>query len=155
MDELLYCHCQSKAETIDPSYRFRDALLLELLSMQSRMASMLRFKYKELRENKSLRAVALEEVRPQRTLEKETMMIDKLFLRTFRALRHDGILCLLNSNTDEYLLITRSMVLEPFVRCLLSNNHEARESKPTTKGNFIDYYQQKAPKYISKVHNER
>eukprot|EP00536_Pseudo-nitzschia_multiseries_P008574 jgi/Psemu1/305810/fgenesh1_kg.219_\ len=149
MDDLLYCHCQSKAEPIDPSCRFRDALLLKLLSMQSRLTSMLHFKYKELRENKKLRAVALEEANPNGNSENASL-IDRLFLQTFRALRQDGIIYLLNSNTDEYLLITRSMVLEPFVRSLISN--ELRSSKPT-KSKFISY--DKAPKFISKVHNER
>ncbi|VEU40222.1 unnamed protein product [Pseudo-nitzschia multistriata] len=149
MEDLLYCHCQSKAEAMDPSYRFRDALLIALLSMQSKTASMLKFKYKDIRNNDSLELLALKELSQQKRTE-NNVSIDKIFLKTFRALRHDGILYLLNSNTDEYLFITRSKVLEPFVRTLVSN--EIGASKPKNS-NFVSY--DKAPAFISRVHNER
>jgi len=180
MEDLLYCHCQSEAEATDPSHRFRDALLLTLLSMQSSRAAttMLRFNYKEIKSNNNLRRVAFKEVCSETRTEnnqnnnnnnnnnnnKTASIVDALFFGTFRALRHDGILCLLNSNTDEYLLISKSRVLEPFVlrtQMFVSNNNNNNtnkiiaSSKPTpNKSGFISY-QNSPPYIIARVHNER
>ena len=84
--------------------------------------------------------------------EEETMdnvMIDKLFLRTFRALRIDGIIALLNSNTDDYLLITRKEVLEPIVNRQFKNVKKS----PDTAQVFMN--RETMPFYISKIHNQR
>ena len=148
MEDLLYCHCQCTPETLDPFYRFRDALLDKLLSMQTLITKELQFKYKEIRNNHLLQTMASNEVMVKKTTEKNKL-IDKLFLKTFSALRCDGIIYLLNSNTDEYLLITRGKVLEPFIRSKIKNE---MESFNATK-NF--FWCQGAPRFISKVHNER
>ena len=143
MEDLLYCHCQCKAEPLDPFYRFRDALLRWLLSKQSAITKRLEFKYKEIRNDPHLQAAALKEIFADKTIEKNEL-VDKLFLKTFRALRSDGIIYLLNSNTDNYVLITRKEVLEPFIKSRIGNNIES---------NFVSY--ERAPRFISRVHNER
>ncbi len=139
MEELLYCHCQCTAEPLDPFYRFRDALLQMLLFLQSKKAKKLEFNYKEIRGNAMLQGVAMKEVAD----ENQERHVDRLFLKTFRALRIDGIIHLLDSNSDSYLLITRTWVLEPV----------ARGQSKSGGGSFIQY--EKVPRCISRVHNER
>lgn len=143
MEDLLYCHCQCKAEPIDPCFRFRDALLSTLLSMQSKITKRLEFNYKEVRANHHLHTIALKEITSDKKMGKDEF-IDKLFLKTFRALRSDGIIYLLNSNTDNYLLITRTEVLEPFVK--------SRTGDEITQ-NFISF--DRSPIFLSRIHNER
>jgi hypothetical protein len=143
MDNLLYCHCQSRLEPLDPSQKFRDALLRTLLDMQSKSVKMLVFKYKQLKLNEQLRAVASRVVMGKGPTQTN---VDTLFLNTFRALRQDGVIYLLNSNTDEYLLITRDRVMEPFVR-------DQMLRRPDTPRNYISL--EEAPSYLSRVHNER
>ena len=87
--------------------------------MQSQINKRLEFNYKEIRNDRQLRAMASKEIISEETM--DNVMIDKLFLRTFRALRIDGIIALLNSNTDDYLLITRKEVLEPIVNRQFKN----------------------------------
>jgi len=116
--------------------------------MQSQINKRLEFNYKEIRNDRQLRAMASKEI----ISEEETMdnvMIDKLFLRTFRALRIDGIIALLNSNTDDYLLITRKEVLEPIVNRQFKNVKKS----PDTAQVFMN--REKMPFYISKIHNQR
>jgi len=144
-ESLLYCHCQSTLEPLDPSLRFRDALLGLLLKMQEKTTKKLLFRYREMRTNPQLQTVASREWKG----EGGTMatFIEKLFLSTFRALRKDGIVHLMNTSTDEYLLITREKVLEPFIRGEMENNDIS------TARNFVRM--SAAPKYISRVHTER
>ena len=87
MEELLYCHCQCTAEPLDPFYRFRDALLQMLLFLQSKKAKKLEFNYKQIRGNPHLLGVAMKEVAD----EKCERNVNRLFLKTFRALRNDGM----------------------------------------------------------------
>jgi hypothetical protein len=155
MDDLLYCHCQCKVEPLDPSYHFRDTILHLLQSMQARTTKRLQFKYKQIRNNEQLQTLASREIivigeqqQQHDTTKKKNTLIDRLFLKTFSALRNDGIIYLLNSNTDEYLLITRNKVLEPYIR----NQIEKKKNKKTS--NYISY--EKSPPYISRIiHNER
>jgi len=150
MEDLLYCHCQSKAEPLDPSYLFRDAVLTYLQSMQHRTVKRLQFKYKQIKNNDNLQTIASREIFVEKhDREKKNTLIDKLFLKTFSALRNDGIIHLLNSNTDEYLLITRDKVLEPYIRSQIKNPN-MRSSRTKT---FVSY--KNSPPYISRVHNER
>eukprot|EP00533_Pseudo-nitzschia_delicatissima_P006829 CAMPEP_0116095678 /NCGR_PEP_ID=MMETSP0327-20121206/9791_1 /TAXON_ID=44447 /ORGANISM="Pseudo-nitzschia delicatissima, Strain B596" /LENGTH=389 /DNA_ID=CAMNT_0003587361 /DNA_START=312 /DNA_END=1481 /DNA_ORIENTATION=+ len=144
MDDLLYCHCQCTAEPIDPFYHFRDALLQTLLSMESKVTGKLEFNYKEVRNDRSLQTMASKVIASKNDgTEKQGGNAGKLFLKTFRALRCDGIIYLLNSNTDNYLLITRKRVLEPVVERHIGGNGR----------NFISF--ERTPRHISRVHHER
>jgi hypothetical protein len=145
MENLLYCHCQCKLEPLDPFHKFRDALIRTLLEMQSKSAKMLVFKYKLMKQNEELRSIASREVTWKGAT--QTNNVDMLFVNTFRALRQDGVIYLLNSNTDEYLLITREKVMEPFVR-------DQMRLRPDMARNYISM--ESAPPYLSsRVHNER
>ena len=115
--------------------------------MQSQINKRLEFNYKEIRNDRQLRAMASKEIISEETM--DNVMIDKLFLRTFRALRIDGIIALLNSNTDDYLLITRKEVLEPIVNRQFKN---VKKSPDTTQ---VFMNRETMPFYISKIHNQR
>ncbi|OEU13223.1 hypothetical protein FRACYDRAFT_241558 [Fragilariopsis cylindrus CCMP1102] len=157
MDDMLYCHCQCKVEPLDPSYHFRDAILHILQSMQARTTERLQFIYKQIRNNEQLQTLASREIivvdeqqQHDTTTKKKNTLIDRLFLKTFSALRNDGIVCLLNTNTDEYLLITRDKVLEPYIR----NQIDEKKKNNKRISNYISY--ENSPPYISRVlHNER
>jgi hypothetical protein len=122
-DALLYCHCQATPELLDPEYRYRDAVLMTLLDMESGLATSgspdipahLRFQYKTLAQHSRLHQIASEEV----TKSKSGGPIGntkRLVVNTFRALRQDGILYLIDEQSDTYLFVSRSKVLEPYVQ---------------------------------------
>jgi len=103
-----------------------------------------------IKNNDNLQTLASREIIVEKhDREKKNTLIDRLFLKTFSALRNDGIVYLLNSSTDEYLLITRDKVLEPYIRSQIKNPN-MRSSKTKT---FVSY--KNSPPYISRVHNER
>jgi hypothetical protein len=125
-DALLYCHCQATPELLDPEYRYRDALLLTLLDMESSLTTSgssdipahLRFQYKTVAHHSRLHQIASEEV----TNSKSGGPIgntNRLVLNTFRALRQDGIVYLIDEQSDTYLFVSRSKVLEPYVHTKL------------------------------------
>jgi hypothetical protein len=149
-ESLLYCHCQATLEPLDPHLKFRDSLLELLLVFQERNTEMLVFPYKDIKTDPQLRETAFEVALTAGKGTKD--MVDQLFRNTFRALRKDGILYLVNSHTDDYLLITRDKVLEPFVRNQMTIQKDNENGK--NKRNFVCLND--APCYISKVaHMER
>ena len=86
-------------------------------------------------------------------MKKNVVMVDRLFIKTFSALRHDGVIYLLNENTDEYLFLTRSKVLEPFVRSVLLQQKKNNNTNNNNK-HYINY--QNSPPYIVRnIHHER
>jgi hypothetical protein len=149
--ELLYCHCQAKVEPLDPQFVFRDALLDHLLGVQATHAKKLMFPYKGIKINPKLRAIASTLLSSNKKEDKQEskmkVLVDRILLNTFRALRYDGILYLANMNSDQYLLISRKWVLEPYVRRELEISRNGGTSK-----NFINF--EGAP-YLSQVHRDR
>lgn len=144
MENLLYCHCQAKIEPLDPANSFRDMLLRTLLTMETACSAMLVFTYKNVKCDAQIRAMAAQVL--QTSTSSSVAMVDKLFLNTFRALRHDGILHLLDNHRDEYLLISRDRVLEPFVRSQLVGSSQNQK-------NYVDF--NNAPPYLTRIHNDR
>jgi hypothetical protein len=116
LDSLLYCHCQATVVPLDPHFKFRDAVLELLLKMESKENSQLRFHYKAIVNNESLQEAAAQAVANERN---ESMSTDRLFIQTFAALRDDGVLSLLDRETDTYLLVSRAYVLDPHCKKLL------------------------------------
>lgn len=193
MDELLYCHCQAKVESLDPHFAFRDTLLHELLRMQQKKTKKLVFTYQEIKTNEKLQRLAVQQVsknqvgptavsNPKMTTAGTTTttlngrqqrqktvapLVDRTFRNTFRALRHDGIIYLMDADSDNYLLITRGKVLEPFVR---RQQYEQRANKKPSasseekkdesslhskkRRNRVFFCLDDEP-YLSKVHLER
>ena len=142
MQSLLYCHCQARLEPLDADFKFRDGMLNTLLAMQSRNEKKLVFTYKQIKRDEGLKALAAKQVSGARS----DVSVERLFLNTFRALRLDGIIFLLDDRTDHYLLITRERVLEPFIR------EELRKEQPSRSKNFVNI---QAVPYLSSVHRER
>jgi hypothetical protein len=117
MNALLYCHCKASPVEWDSDWRYRDTLLCKLLELESlshsatTLESPYRFLYTTLAEDPDLVQVAREVTGSHAS---------QLIRHTFRALRKDGILYLVDSESDTYLLISRSRVLEPYIRELQS-----------------------------------
>jgi len=129
--ELLYCPCLATIEPMDPDWKFREALLCHLLEEEERSSPDPKkqpfcFEYQSILNNETLQ--------------------DKigggggggasyptLVLKTVAALRNDGILFLIDRDTDMYLLITRSRVLEPMLL--------ARKKRKRVKKDTITHYE--------------
>jgi len=126
LNSLLYCHCQATVVALDPHFKFRDTLLELLLQMESNVKQstndqsggngQLRFQYKAIVCNAALQSVATETVADEGNA---AVSFDRLFLQTFAALRKDGIISLLDHETDTYLLVSREGVLEPHCKKFL------------------------------------
>jgi hypothetical protein len=150
-DALLYCHCLATPELLDPEYRYRDALLLTLLDMESGLVmsgspdipAHLRFQYKTVAHHSRLHQIASEEV----TKSKSGGPIGnakRLISNTFRSLRQDGIVYLIDEQSDTYLFVSRSKVLEPYLQTIQS-------TCPAT----AVAHQRNKPAYLSKVPKAR
>lgn len=161
-DALLYCHCQAKTEPLDPNFAFRDALLKCLLEMEEELHQQqqnqqttnqdqsssnpqpqqhdLRFQYQTISNHRELREVAATVVAHT---EQPTLYASQLVLATVRALRHDGILCLLDEPSDTYLFVTRRGVLEPYLqRC-----HQKRRRNNKKQQHWrVPFYLENVPK---------
>lgn len=150
-DALLYCHCQATPELLDPEYRYRDALLLTLIGMESGLAKSgtsdipahLRFQYRTVAQHSRLCQIASEEVAESKSGGPVTNA-KRLVVNTFRALRQDGILYLIDEQSDTYLLVSRSKVLEPYVQTIKSTCSAAAVARQSNK-----------PAYLSKVPQAR
>lgn len=158
-DALLYCHCQAKTEPLDPNLTFRDALLQCLLEMEERLYQQsqqlsnqnpssnlqqsqqnydLRFQYQTISNHRELREVALKVVAHT---ELHALYGSQLVLATVRALRHDGILSLLDEPSDTYLLVTRRGVLEPYLRRFHQSNKNKKQKQLR-----VPFYLESVPK---------
>ena len=123
-EALLYCHCKATIEAMDPHFTFRDALLEKLLQDEEQIQEEgvpLRFIFSNVLKDKSLCSVA-ERIVETKSPSCLITSVKRLVLATFRALRNDGILYMLDDSTDTYLLISRTRVLEPYVRLMMSKD---------------------------------
>ena len=112
-EPLLYCHCQATLEPLDPSQNFRDALLVKLISEEQGMSSgPLHFGYGAVLKDKTLFEIAKQTVSKTPN---PAANARRLFVNTFRALRDDGIIHLIDESMDIYMLISRKGVLEPYL----------------------------------------
>lgn len=109
-DSLLYCHCQATIEPLDPHFLFRDAILMKLLEKEAQSDNTCLFLYQTILNDSDLGAVV------SRILSEDDVgKRRRLFVNTFAALRKDGLVHLNNTESDQYLLISREKVLEPFL----------------------------------------
>ena len=138
-----YCHCEAKLESLDPTLFFRGALIDLLLEMESRESGVgcvsatedcldliglsesdqtttppLLFRYETVNKNEELSKIALDLVVSQNSTPDDLVEtnVQRLFRRTFAALVSNGLLCLFNQEEDIYLLVSRSRVVEPYLR---------------------------------------
>ncbi|CAJ1931904.1 unnamed protein product [Cylindrotheca closterium] len=149
-ESLLYCHCQAKVSVLycDQQFQYRDALLKHLLERQTKYAKKLVFSYQDIQKEESLIQVAREQEAKSGDNKKEKkkkFFHQELIRSTVRALAKDGIIYHIDPDNDQYLLITREKVLEPFVRDELDRT-----------GNSKNYVSLKgAPEYLKVVDLEK
>jgi hypothetical protein len=109
-ESLLYCHCQATIEPLDPHFVFRDSTLATLLELEAMSDGHCIFLYQAIIHNPALVTVA------NNVLPKDgSGSLRQLFVKTFAALRKDGLIHLVDENTDTYRLISRQRVLEPYL----------------------------------------
>mmetsp|Transcript_1135 Transcript_1135/g.2612 ORF Transcript_1135/g.2612 Transcript_1135/m.2612 type:complete len:425 (+) Transcript_1135:202-1476(+) len=140
-ESFYYCHCEAKLEPLDPTLFFRGALIDLLLEMESKSdlacksatedcldliglsesdqttTPPLLFRYETVNKNEELSKIALDLVVSQNsTPDLVKTNVQRLFRRTFAALASNGLLCLFNQEEDIYLLLSRTRVVEPYLR---------------------------------------
>jgi len=138
-NRLLYCHCIATREKLDPHWIFRDALLTKLLALEDDHQTVnerngtdsqppssekkysraddvpwksLLVRFQSLFDDISLHSIASKTVLNTRD---PTLNIRRLYTQTFRHLRKDGVLYLLDEVTDTYLLLSKDQVLLPVI----------------------------------------
>lgn len=135
-DALLYCHCTATLEPMDPNFQFRDTLLAHLLEKEAEQDSTepMRFQYKTLSADFRILDAAAKE-----TTNLANGDARRILLLTFKALRKDGIINLLDFASDTYVLLSRARVLEPYMETILSSNAEKALERAHLKKYKPDY----------------
>ncbi|KAL7465539.1 hypothetical protein ACHAXS_005860 [Conticribra weissflogii] len=136
---LFYCHCEGTLETMDPKFHFRDALLHRLLDMEERLKSPEDCSYRSATEDAmDLFGAKLESSLPPLIFKFESILRDeelslilldvvsqtsnpdanalRLLRKTFIAMTKDGILSLYDREKDLFLFVSRSRIIEPYLR---------------------------------------
>jgi hypothetical protein len=160
-DALLYCHCQATPELLDPHWRYRDALLQVLLTMEQQQQQQqqqleqptmeLRFQYRTITQNNDrLHQIAINQIKNilagtnndnnNSTTTNVSTLVQQLQVATFRALRKDGILYLLHEKSDTHVLLSKRNVLEPYLRRAQQRNQK-----------IVWNNQRKLPVYLQQV----
>jgi Telomere regulation protein Stn1 len=151
-EQLLYCHCIASPQALDSDLRYRDAVLERLLEMEREQQRQdqctngktrhLRFLYRDILDEEVLMDIALQQlIRHGKT----HSQLQQLVQGTFQALRKDGIVYLIDVNSDTYLLISKTSVLEPYV--LGGQNCKDAASRAR--------FHAKVPSYLEKVPKAR
>jgi hypothetical protein len=177
MDSLLYCHCQAKKEPLDPSFKFRDAVLAVMLEMEEQWSlnnddvaidgadtdantNGFRFYYKQivwhdrLRENAAKRVMGSAEMTTIQPVDQSSTNVNRLFRQTFSALRQDGIIYLEDMRADCYLLLSRKHVLGPFVKRELEKSSAVNGATAASpRKAFLNL--ESAPPFLSNVPFQR
>jgi len=161
-DALLYCHCIASIELLDPHFEYRDALLQRLLQMENEQCirsnkrdaikSMhtdhLRFHYKTISTDTLLNETAIRTLSTTKaSTATSSQRLQSLVTSTFRALRKDGILYLLDADSDTYVLISRAKLLEPYLQAIWSTSMEQVDERA--------YFRQNPPAYLANVPKAR
>jgi len=136
---FFYCHCDATLEALDPNFRFRDALLNKLLDVEAQLKRStdssdpsatedcmdlygvrsdsirppLLFTFESVYKDEQLTSTACEIVASTKMPEANAQ---RLVRKTFSALANDGILSLYDPEKDLYLLVSRTRVIEPFLK---------------------------------------
>ena len=136
---FFYCHCEATIEALDPSFRYRDALLNRLLDMEAHLkcasdscfpgatedcmdlfgaesdslSPPLVFSFESIYKDEELSTIASDQVASTTT---PTANAQRLVRRIFAAVANDGILSLFDSEKDLYVLVSRDRVIEPYLR---------------------------------------
>ena len=149
--EILYCHCMATNESLDPEFIFRDAVITRLLDMEAAINDPCNDNDKDIKTNKAggkkllfnfasvfhdphLQAIAKKVVAKT---SHPTINVRRIYTNTFKHLRNDGIVHLIDSNADIYLFISKDKVLLPAVLELeIRNEHDKYSLKLTGKPSY-------------------
>ena len=138
-ESLLYCHCEASLVTLDPSFRYRDALLNLLLDMEAEFQHWhdsankslmedcidligggiegtpppLLFSFQSIYKNEFLSSLARELVASTSVPEANAR---QLVQKTFRALTNDGLLSMFDLEADVYLFLSIERVIGPYLQ---------------------------------------
>ena len=137
---FFYCHCEASLEALDPNLQFRDALLNRLLDMEAKLQRRSDTLYPTSAED-CLDLLGIDQIntlpppllftfesiyRDEEIINIATSIVSsttapeanaqRLIRKTFAALTNDGILSLYDHEQDLYLLVSRSRIIEPFLR---------------------------------------
>ena len=137
---FFYCHCEASLEALDPNLQFRDALLNRLLDMEAKLQHIsdalfptstedcldllgvdqtntmlppLLFTFESIYRDEEIKNIATTIVSSTSAPEANAQ---RLIRKTFAALTNDGILSLYDHEQDLYLLVSRTRIIEPFLR---------------------------------------
>ena len=135
---LFYCHCEATLEALDISFHFRNSLLHRLLDMEAQlqhssdssypsatedcmdligvpesMPPPLLFTFEFVYKDEHLASIARNVTKSTSSPEANAQ---RLVRKTFAAMADDGILSLFHEKDDLYLLVSRTRVIEPFLR---------------------------------------
>ena len=148
-DILLYCHCLATKEPLDPNLVFRDALLCKLIDMENELTNntaavkcfteknnnaankssqvaRLEFQYLTLFHDEKINALAKEIVSETKD---PGINLRRIYINTFKHLRKDGVLYLLDVSADTYLLMSKDRVLLPEIIRLVENDQSNFQHK--------------------------
>lgn len=165
-DILLYCHCLARKEPLDPKFQFRDALLDRLVDMENciveeTMQAMdgggasynelqrkrLEFEYSALLQDGQLCELAKEIVAETTD---PNINLRRLYTNTFKHLRDDGVVYLLNENTDTYLFMSKDRVLLPEVLKLEIENDQWDFQRKTLGETSITSIPPQLPEFLQR-----
>ncbi|KAL3809873.1 hypothetical protein ACHAXA_001298 [Cyclostephanos tholiformis] len=136
---FFYCHCEATWETLDPSFRFRDAFLHRLLDLEAQLQRTsdscfpsatedcidllgvppdtilppFLFTFESVFNDKALSSIASETVASTTLPE---VNAQRLIRKVFAAITKEGILSLFDPEEDLYVLVSRNRVIEPFLK---------------------------------------
>jgi Telomere regulation protein Stn1 len=117
-DDLLYCKCIATVDSLDPNLTYRWQLLDRLLILQERHPSgPLQFPYESVAHDAT---ICTGPTTASSAAPAAPTAATRMIRNAFRILRQDGILYLSDKDNDTYVLVSRSRVLEPFVRQTLA-----------------------------------
>ena len=141
-EALFYCHCEATLEALDTRFCFRDALLNRLLDMEAQLQRTsdscypsatencmdlfgvqcvdtvpppLLFTFETIYKDEELTSIANEVASSSNTTQPEANG-QRLLRKTFAAMKNDGLLSLYDLEEDLYILVSRTRVIEPFLR---------------------------------------
>jgi hypothetical protein len=111
------------------------------------------FEYKRVVENEALQQVAATTASDK---DNKGLSVSRkqLFMKTFSALRDDGIVYLMDHDKDTYLLISRARVLEPYCRIMhdkSGENFEARSMLVAEPPPYISCLPHARIQYVKKL----
>jgi hypothetical protein len=168
-DNILYCHCIATKIKFDPHFSFRDLLLDKLVSMEQQKQRtgynitddrhgqcdgdtspapihkhIFTFVYHDICQDAELLQHAQHVLS---NTNQSNANVSLLFIETFRALRNDGIIYLVDEKRDQYMLISVQTVLFPYIQSTMNRDTASMDDTLLERM----YLRKNPPDYLRKV----